>query len=90
MKPINIGDPVTCWWASDKSGRDGVRKGQVTLVAGEYMTVRFGPGRGSTPALDEVEDFTEMTWDEGITWIRGHHDFDSAEVKALLASFALQ
>lgn len=28
--------------------------------------------------------------DEGITWIRGHHDRRSAEAKALLAAYALR
>lgn len=28
--------------------------------------------------------------DEGITWIRGHHDRRSAEVKALLAAYSMR
>lgn len=28
--------------------------------------------------------------DEGVTWIRGHHQNSSAEVKALLAAYALR
>ncbi len=34
--------------------------------------------------------FSEMLSDEGVTWIRGHHDVDAPEVKALLAAFVLQ
>ena len=67
--------------------------------------VHRGPARGYVTQLNEIGRMhvhtlsavvpagsrkVRVLWhNEGVTWIRGHHSNDSAEVRALLAAYAL-
>lgn len=57
----------------------GVHHGEVTTLA-EY----------GIHVVAHYFEFARHASTEGLTWLRGHHAVDSAEVKALLVAQALQ
>lgn len=73
MERVNVGDPVTI----------------ATLLGSTIKTIVLDRTDAVIRTKVFTGSFSVTDSDEGITWIRGHHDPDSDAVKALLATYAL-
>lgn len=74
-----------------KRSKHPLPTGPVTIL--KHGRVLLGTWRGGTVRHHTTHILIQANVqrsDEGTTWIRGHHDRRSAEVKALLAAYALR
>jgi len=103
---LNVGDPVTLMWCggvrhgvvSHHAFRGSSHRAPRQIPARDAHldlhirvdALSLGAHRTNRALQKPYRHSMHGTWNEGVTWIHGHHAKDSPEVCALLAAYALQ